>query len=316
MSPAPGRKAAVLGSPVAHFAPRNFTWPPTARSASTTGPTTGSSAPLEELPSLVGGFGPEWVGVSVTMPGVRRAAVRRRADQACRTGRIGQHPGAHRRRLESRQHRRRRRHRGAGIADGPPCRRCGFRRHCAGRRRRPGRTRRDRTDGGREEPAKSARLIDLGEQLGMSTVLRDFTAPDLPTTVAAADVLPGHHPGRCGRAVRRGVRPDPGAAGCHLRAVAHTLGSGGDGSRRGSDQRAADAVTPGVQPGRTIHRQARPRTRMAAALVSLAGMGALGWAGCLAVIGWAAALCVKDIRELRLPNALTLGGAVAILWSR
>ncbi|MDQ1319485.1 MAG: leader peptidase (prepilin peptidase) / N-methyltransferase [Actinomycetota bacterium] len=42
-------------------------------------------------------------------------------------------------------------------------------------------------------------------------------------------------------------------------------------------------------------------------------MGALGWAGCLAVIGWAAALCVKDIRELRLPNALTLGGAVAIL---
>lgn len=38
-------------------------------------------------------------------------------------------------------------------------------------------------------PAKSARLIDLGEQLGMSTVLRDFTAPDLPTTVAAADVL-------------------------------------------------------------------------------------------------------------------------------
>ena len=42
-------------------------------------------------------------------------------------------------------------------------------------------------------------------------------------------------------------------------------------------------------------------------------MGAFGWAGCLAVIGWAVALCVKDIRELRLPNALTLGGAVAIL---
>ena len=42
-------------------------------------------------------------------------------------------------------------------------------------------------------------------------------------------------------------------------------------------------------------------------------MGALGWAGCLAVIGWAAALCVKDIRELRLPNPLTLGGAAVIL---
>lgn len=42
-------------------------------------------------------------------------------------------------------------------------------------------------------------------------------------------------------------------------------------------------------------------------------MGALGLAGCLAVIGWAVALSLKDIRELRLPNALTLGGAAAIL---
>lgn len=41
-------------------------------------------------------------------------------------------------------------------------------------------------------------------------------------------------------------------------------------------------------------------------------MGAFGWAACLAVIGWATALCVTDIRELRLPNELTLGGALAI----
>ena len=35
--------------------------------------------------------------------------------------------------------------------------------------------------------------------------------------------------------------------------------------------------------------------------------------GCAAVIAWAAALSVTDIRRRRLPNALTLPGAVAIL---
>ena len=33
----------------------------------------------------------------------------------------------------------------------------------------------------------------------------------------------------------------------------------------------------------------------------------------MAVIGWAAALSVNDIRELRLPNRLTVGGALAIV---
>ena len=42
-------------------------------------------------------------------------------------------------------------------------------------------------------------------------------------------------------------------------------------------------------------------------------MGALGWTGCALILGWAAALSVVDIRVRRLPNALTLGGAVAIL---
>ncbi|MBJ7399529.1 MAG: prepilin peptidase [Mycolicibacterium sp.] len=35
--------------------------------------------------------------------------------------------------------------------------------------------------------------------------------------------------------------------------------------------------------------------------------------GCATVIAWAAALCVVDIRRRRLPNALTLTGAVVIL---
>lgn len=42
-------------------------------------------------------------------------------------------------------------------------------------------------------------------------------------------------------------------------------------------------------------------------------MGVLAWAGWVAVLGWAVALSVTDVRELRLPNRLTLGGAVVIL---
>ncbi len=42
-------------------------------------------------------------------------------------------------------------------------------------------------------------------------------------------------------------------------------------------------------------------------------MDALGWAGGAAVLIWALALCRSDIRDLRLPNQLTLGGAAAIL---
>lgn len=42
-------------------------------------------------------------------------------------------------------------------------------------------------------------------------------------------------------------------------------------------------------------------------------MGVAGWVGGAALIWWAAALCVSDIRELRLPNVLTLSGAAAIL---
>ena len=42
-------------------------------------------------------------------------------------------------------------------------------------------------------------------------------------------------------------------------------------------------------------------------------MGGMHAAGAAAVLLWAAALCRADIRELRLPNRLTLPGAVLIL---
>ena len=42
-------------------------------------------------------------------------------------------------------------------------------------------------------------------------------------------------------------------------------------------------------------------------------MGMLGWTACAAVLVWAITLCRTDIRDLRLPDPLTLGGAAAIL---
>lgn len=42
-------------------------------------------------------------------------------------------------------------------------------------------------------------------------------------------------------------------------------------------------------------------------------MDAFGWLACAAVLVWAAVLCRTDLRDLRLPDPLTLGGAAAIL---
>ena len=38
-------------------------------------------------------------------------------------------------------------------------------------------------------PVKASRLVDLGAYLGVSTIVREFGAPDLAATAAAADVL-------------------------------------------------------------------------------------------------------------------------------
>ena len=64
-----GRKAAVLGSPVAHS--RSPQLHRAAYRALGLDDWTYEriECTADELPSLVEGFGPEWVGVSVTMPG-------------------------------------------------------------------------------------------------------------------------------------------------------------------------------------------------------------------------------------------------------
>lgn len=82
------KKAGVLGSPIAHsrspqlhlaayraLGLHNWTYEHIECGA-------------EELPAVVGGFGPEWVGVSVTMPG-KFAALRFADEHTARAGQVG-----------------------------------------------------------------------------------------------------------------------------------------------------------------------------------------------------------------------------------
>ena len=82
-STAPARKAAVLGSPIAHSRSPQLHLAAYRALGLTDWTYDRIECGAEELPEVVGGFGPEWVGVSVTMPG--KFAALRFADE--RTGR-------------------------------------------------------------------------------------------------------------------------------------------------------------------------------------------------------------------------------------
>ena len=64
-----GRKAAVLGSPVAHSRSPQLHLAAYRALGLDDWTYDRIECTADELPALVGGFGPEWVGVSVTMPG-------------------------------------------------------------------------------------------------------------------------------------------------------------------------------------------------------------------------------------------------------
>ncbi|HEX7824328.1 MAG TPA: shikimate dehydrogenase, partial [Mycobacterium sp.] len=69
-APANGaRRAAVLGSPIAHSRSPQLHLAAYRALGLTDWTYERIECVADELPSLVGGFGPEWVGVSVTMPG-------------------------------------------------------------------------------------------------------------------------------------------------------------------------------------------------------------------------------------------------------
>lgn len=67
--PASARKAAVLGSPIAHSRSPQLHLAAYRALGLTDWTYERIECTAEQLPGLVGGFGPEWVGVSVTMPG-------------------------------------------------------------------------------------------------------------------------------------------------------------------------------------------------------------------------------------------------------
>jgi shikimate dehydrogenase len=66
---APGRRAAVLGSPIAHSRSPQLHLAAYRALGLDDWTYERIECGAEELPGVVGGFGPEWVGVSVTMPG-------------------------------------------------------------------------------------------------------------------------------------------------------------------------------------------------------------------------------------------------------
>ena len=78
-STAPARKAAVLGSPIAHSRSPQLHLAAYRALGLTDWTYDRIECGADELPDVVGGFGPEWVGVSVTMPG--KFAALRFADQ-------------------------------------------------------------------------------------------------------------------------------------------------------------------------------------------------------------------------------------------
>ena len=185
-----GRKAAVLGSPVAHSRSPQLHLAAYRALGLIDWTYDRIECTADELPSLVHGFGPEWVGVSVTMPGkfaaletaderTERATLVGSANTLVRTadgwradntdidgvtGALGQ------------RHVNRAVVLGAGgtapaavaaLAD------LGARAITV--------VARDR--------AKAQRLVGLGAALGADTVVTDFNDPLLPSAVAEADVL-------------------------------------------------------------------------------------------------------------------------------
>jgi shikimate dehydrogenase len=87
-SSAPPRRAAVLGSPIAHSKSPQLHLAAYRALGLDDWTYERIECGAEELPGLVGGFGPEWVGVSVTMPG-KFAALRFADERAERAALVG-----------------------------------------------------------------------------------------------------------------------------------------------------------------------------------------------------------------------------------
>lgn len=88
MSSGAARKAAILGSPVAHSRSPQLHRAAYRALGLTDWTYERIECTAEQLPDLVAGFGPEWVGVSVTMPG-KFAALQFADDRTARAALVG-----------------------------------------------------------------------------------------------------------------------------------------------------------------------------------------------------------------------------------
>ncbi|EUA90696.1 shikimate-5-dehydrogenase [Mycobacterium ulcerans str. Harvey] len=86
--PPRGRKAAVLGSPIAHSRSPQLHLAAYRALGLTDWTYQRIECDAAQLPAVVGGFGPEWVGVSVTMPG-KFAALQFADERTARTELVG-----------------------------------------------------------------------------------------------------------------------------------------------------------------------------------------------------------------------------------
>lgn len=184
------RRAAVLGSPVAHSRSPQLHMAAYRALGLDDWTYERIECTADELPSLVSGFGPEWVGVSVTMPGkfaalrfaderTRRAELVGSANTLVRTGHgwradntdVDGVAGA----LGDRDLRRAIVVGSGGTAPAAVVALAGL-----------GVTAITIVARSRE---KAGRLLELGSALGVATTFSDFTDPGLPAVVADADVL-------------------------------------------------------------------------------------------------------------------------------
>ena len=307
-------RAAVLGSPIAHSKSPQLHLAAYRALGLTDWTYERIECTAEQLPSLVRSFGPEWVGVSVTMPG-KFAALQFADERTDRAELVGSANTlvrtAHGWRADNTDvdgvDRRARAAstaalvvlgsggtaRAAVVAAGRPASRSGDR----GRARPP--TRRTRCWRWPHRWVSQARW-------------RAFTDPGLADDVAAADAVVSTIPADAAAGHARGVAARAGAAGRGLRPVADAAGRRRRRRRRRGDRRAADAAAPGVRSGRAVHRAARAQrgdeSGAPAALTSDHGSVVRA-----AVLVWLVALSVYDVRQRRLPNWLTLPGAAAVL---
>lgn len=185
-----GRKAAVLGSPVAHSRSPQLHLAAYRALGLDDWTYDRIECTADELPALVGGFGPEWVGVSVTMPG-KFAALRFADERTPRAELVGSANTL----VRTAEGWRADNTDVDGVAGALGLREVHNAVVLGSGGTAPAAVVALAGLGATEltvvarNPEKADRLVELGSSLGVATAFREFADPGLPAAVAGADVL-------------------------------------------------------------------------------------------------------------------------------